>query len=131
MAIRGLFSRLESGNVHVSRRAEPTEEIIQHLRVLLNTRKGEAAAAAGFGVMDINDLVHGFPAAIERLQASLRETIQEFEPRLKNVIVQHVPDEQDPSHLRFEIIAQLVHRGARQPIRLFTRMGRNSQVELY
>lgn len=131
MAIRGLFARLESGNVHVSRRVDPVEEVIQHLRVLLNTRKGEAAATPDFGVMDINDLVHSFPAAIERMQVSLRTTLQEFEPRLKNVVVLHVSDEQDPSHLKFEITAQLVHRGARQPIRFVTRMGRSSQIELY
>jgi type VI secretion system protein len=131
MATRGLFSRLESGDVHASRRVDPVGEVVQHLRVLFNTRKGEAAAAPGFGIMDFNDIIHTFPSAIERMQQSLRQAIQEYEPRLRNVAVLHVPDESDPTGLRFEVSAQLVVRGSRQPIRFFTQLGRKNQVELW
>jgi type VI secretion system protein len=131
MAIRGLFSRLESGDLHTSRRVDPVEEVTQHLRVLLNTRKGESAAAPGFGIMDFNDIIHSMPSAIERMQQSLRQAIQEYEPRLKNVAVLHVPDESDPTGLRFEISAHLVQRGTRRPIRFFTQLGRSTQVELW
>lgn len=131
MTNRGLFSRLKSGDVHASRRAEPIEEITQHLKVLFNTRKGESVAAPGFGIMDFNDIIHTFPSAIERMQLSLRQAIQEYEPRLKNVSVFHVPDEQDPTSLKFEVSAQLVHRGTRRSIRFFTRLGRNNELELW
>jgi len=129
MAARGLFSRIKSGDVHASRRADPVEEVTQHLRVLFNTRKGEAAATPDFGIMDFNDIVHTMPAAIDRMQQSLRQAIQEHEPRLKNIVVLHVPDEADPTGLRFEISAHLVHRGSRRPIRFFTQLGRKTQVE--
>jgi type VI secretion system protein len=129
MAARGLFSRITSGDVHASRRGDPVEEVTQHLRVLFNTRKGEAAATPDFGIMDFNDIIHTFPAAIDRMQQSLRQAIQEHEPRLKNVVVLHAPDEGDPISLRFEISANLVERGSRRPIRFFTRLGRKSQVE--
>ena len=131
MANRGLFSRLKSGEVHASRQGEPIEEVTQHLRVLFNTRKGESVAAPSFGIMDFNDIIHTFPSAIERMQMSLRQAIQEYEPRLKNVTVLHVPDELDPISLKFEVSAQLLHRGSRQPIRFFTRLGRNSQIDLW
>lgn len=131
MANRGLFSRLQSGDVHASRRVDPVEEVTQHLRVLFNTRKGEAAATPDFGIMDFNDIIHTFPAAIDRMQHSLRQAIQDYEPRLKNVAVVHVPDEADPTSLRFEISAQLVYRGSRRPIRFHTRLGRSNQVELW
>jgi type VI secretion system protein len=131
MANRGLFSRLESGDLHTSRRVDPVEEVTQHLRVLLNTRKGESAATPGFGIMDFNDIIHTFPSAIDRMQQSLRQAIQEYEPRLKNVVVLHVPDELDPTGLRFEISAYLVERGSRRPIRFFTQLGRNNTVELW
>lgn len=129
MTNRGLFSRLKSRDVHASRRGDPVEEVTQHLRVLFNTRKGESVSAPGFGIMDFNDIIHSFPAAIDRMQLSLRQAIQEYEPRLKNVVVLHVPDEGDPTSLKFEVSAQLVHRGSRRPIRFFTRLGRNNQIE--
>jgi type VI secretion system protein len=128
---RGLFSRLKSGDVHTSRRGDPVEEVTEHLRVLFNTRKGESVAAPGFGIMDFNDIIHTFPSAIERMQQSLRQAIQEYEPRLKNVAVLHVPDELDPTSLKFEVSAHLVQRGSRRPIRFFTRLGRSNQVELW
>ncbi|WP_224247245.1 type VI secretion system baseplate subunit TssE [Hyalangium gracile] len=129
MTNRGLFSRLKSGDVHTSRRGDPLEAVTEHLRMLFNTRKGESVSAPGFGIMDFNDIIHTFPSAIERMQMSLRQAIQDYEPRLKNVVVLHVPDELDPTSLKFEVSAQLMERGSRRPIRFFTRLGRNSQVE--
>lgn len=109
MATRGLLDRLSSGG------AEPSDElasIMEHLRVLLNTRKGEAVTVPGFGLVDFSDLVHTFPASISTLQQSIRATILEYEPRLKNVTVRSVPD-QDPLVLKFEISAQPVTKNGR------------------
>ncbi len=111
MAGRGLLSRLAAGG------GEPPEEtasILEHLRVLLNTRKGEAATVPGFGLVDFTDLFHAFPGAVNTLQASIRATILEFEPRLRNVTVRHVVDP-DPLVLRFEVTAQPAQRGPRAP----------------
>ncbi len=109
MGGRGLLSRLEAGGG-----APPDEaaSILEHLRVLLNTRKGEAPTAPGFGLVDFTDLVHSFPASINTLQASIRATILEFEPRLRNVTIRHVPDV-DPLVLRFEVSAQPIQSAQR------------------
>lgn len=109
MAARGLLDRLQSGG---SQPPDEVASIIEHLRVLLNTRKGEAVTVPGFGLVDFSDLVHSFPASVSTLQASIRATILEFEPRLKNVTVRSVPDP-DPLVLRFEISAQPVQRSGR------------------
>jgi type VI secretion system protein len=109
VATRGLLDRLNSGG------SEPPDEvasIIEHLRVLLNTRKGEAVTVPGFGLVDFSDLVHSFPTSVSTLQASIRATILEYEPRLKNVTVRAVPDH-DPLVLKFEISGQPVQRNGR------------------
>ena len=107
---RALLSRIAGND------PPPQDEvarIVAHLRVLLNTRRGDAVTSPGFGVDDFSDLVHRFPEAISLLARSLRSTIPEFEPRLKNVSVRHIPDD-SPFTLRFEILAQLAQpRGAR------------------
>jgi type VI secretion system protein len=105
MARRGLLSRLDSEGSHASAE-DPSESIVAHLKVLLNTRVGDAATVPEFGVVDFTDVVHQFPASVQVLQQSIRETILHFEPRLKNVSVRHVPDE-DPLQLRFEITGHL------------------------
>ena len=104
--MRGLLSRIQQGSPGAP---DEASSIIEHLRVLLNTRRGEAVTVPGLGVVDFSDVVHAFPGAISTLQACIRDTLLEFEPRLKSVTVRHVPDE-DPLVLRFEITAQRANR---------------------
>ena len=113
MAGRGILSRLTQ--------AGPTDEVesvLEHLRVLLNTRQGESLCAPGFGVLDLSDVIHSFPLAYADLAQSIRATIAEYEPRLKNVTVRHVPD--DGLVLRFEIGAQIAGPRGNRGVRFAT-----------
>jgi type VI secretion system protein len=131
MSHRGLLSRLENGSLHLSsRREDPVESITRHLRVLLNTRQGESVASPGYGILDFNDVVHTYPAALQKIQASIRAAIQEYEPRLRNVVVLHLPDALEPTALKFEITAQLSLKGSREVLRFRTRVGSGGQVQL-
>jgi type VI secretion system protein len=62
--------------------------VLANLRLLFNTRPGDAAAAPDFGVPDLADLLHQFPAASGPLQQALRAAITRHEPRLRAVQVQ-------------------------------------------
>ncbi|AKF82211.1 type VI secretion system baseplate subunit TssE [Myxococcus faecalis] len=127
---RGLLSRIEVGTGSAEREQDMTDSIAQHLRVLLNARKGGSATVPGFGVMDFTDLVHTFPTAIQTLQSAIRATVLEFEPRIQHVSVRHVPDV-DPLLLRFEITAQPAGRGARGMLRFRTQMSPGGKVEVW
>ncbi len=131
MAHRGLLTRLAAGEGALAPRGNVVASILEHMRVLLNTRKGEAPASPSFGVMDFNDIIHLLPAAVSRMQQSIRAAIQEFEPRLKNVVVVHVPDEKEPTALRFDIVAQLNVPEAQGTIRFHTEMHPGGRVELW
>ncbi len=109
---RGLLSRLTATSVNEARPVNELESIVEHLKALLNTRQGEAPAVPDFGVVDFTDLVHNFPEAIQMLQRCIRTTILQYEPRLKNVVVQHVRDE-EALVLKFQITAQLQNKGGR------------------
>ncbi len=102
MAGRGLLSRIASG---APPRGE-AEAIVEHLRALLNTRAGEAPCCPAYGVVDFTDVVHGIPTSLQSLVKSIRATILEFEPRLRNVTVRALPGDGELA-LRFEISAQL------------------------
>jgi type VI secretion system protein len=115
VAGRGLLSRLVGGPGP----ADEVEAILEHLRVLLNTRQGEAISAPGFGVVDFSDVVHAMPGAIPALVKSIRATILEFEPRLRNVTVRHVSEEGELL-LRFEIAAQLANQKSPRTLRFAT-----------
>lgn len=75
--------------VHL-RRLPGTDEraaVLANLRLLCNTRPGDSPAAPDFGVPDLADLLHQFPAASTALQHALRAAILRHEPRLRAVQV--------------------------------------------
>ena len=115
MAARGILARISSG-------AAPADEvgaIVEHLRVLLNTRQGEAICAPTYGVLDFTDVVHAMPGAAQTLARSIKATILAHEPRLKNVVVR--PATQDGELvLRFEISAQLANQRAGRTLHFAT-----------
>lgn len=108
MGGRSLLSRIAGR----SEAADETAEIVGHLRCLLNSRRGQAPSAPGYGVVDFSDAVHALHGGAQLIAASIRATITEHEPRLKSVNVRHVQVDGELA-LRFEIVAQATTRGGR------------------
>jgi len=88
------------------------ESVLRNLRDMLNTRMLTSKANEEYGLPDFNDLITRFPDAIHELRRAIKTCIEKFEPRLNRVIVNYVPDENNPLALRFEINAQLVIGGS-------------------
>jgi type VI secretion system protein len=131
MAARGLLSRIAAGNGTLGPSGDVVESIAEHLRFLLNTRKGESVASPQYGILDLNDIVHTYPSAIPKMTLSIRTAIQEFEPRLKGVVVAYLPDEADPTALRFDITAQLSTPHRRGTVRFHSQVSPGGRVELW
>jgi len=127
MAARGLLSRLASADP--SRPVDEVHSIVGNLRAILNTRLGDSMAARGFGVVDFVDLVHQFPSAAQTIQRSIRSTVAEYEPRLRNVRVR-VVDNGDPLSLAFEVSARLVGDKRRGLVRVRTEMSQGGRVKV-
>ncbi len=115
MSGRGLLSRIASGAAP----ADEVDAIIEHLRVLLNTRQGEVVCSPSYGVVDFTDVVHAMPGATQTLVKSIRATILEHEPRLRNVSVRPVTQDGELL-LRFEISAQLANQRSGRTLRFAT-----------
>jgi type VI secretion system protein len=92
---RRLFTRVHADEGELAR-------VLANLRLLFNTRPGDAASAPDFGVPDLADLLHQFPAASGPLQQALRAAISRHEPRLRAVQIHS-----DPAGHALEISAQL------------------------
>ena len=89
------------------------ESILRHLRKMLNTRPDQVLIHTNYGMPDLTELVRDQPAAVEEVQAAIYRSIAQFEPRLRDVSVTHVPPEPGQSVLRFEIAGTLITE--RQP----------------
>jgi len=116
---RGLLARLRDGAD--GPRQDEIAAIADHLRCLLNTRRGSATGAPTYGLIALVDLVHNFPDAVAVIQRSIRDTILEHEPRLRGVSLRHVPGG-DPSLLNFEISGRLASAPDGLPLRFTTRL---------
>jgi type VI secretion system protein len=90
--------------------------VASHLSHLLNTRQGSAATVPDYGLPDFNDMITRFPVAITEIKREIKRTVEKYEPRLQRVRVTHVPDEDKPLSLRYEVTAQLMVQGKRSNI---------------
>jgi type VI secretion system protein len=126
MARRALLSRIGEADAAP---VDQVQSILSHLKVLLNTRQGDSPCVPGYGIVDFADMVHGFPASVPQLVKSIRSTIIEFEPRLKNVTVRHQPDE-GSLVLRFEIAAQLAQAKGTRMLRLATTVLPGGRIDI-
>jgi type VI secretion system protein len=127
---RGLLSRLDATGLKATRALDEHDSIVEHLRVLLNARRGGSPSCPDFGIPDFSDLVHNFPGAIQVLQRAIRETILAYEPRLRQVTVRHVPDD-EPLVLKYEIIAQPASRRGGNALRFSTQMSSGGRVNVW
>jgi len=119
------LSRL--GEKRTGRPPDEIDSIVEHLRALLNARQGQSPASPDYGLPDFTDVVHGVPKSIPGLQRSIGRAIERFEPRLKDVAVQHIPDD-EALVLRFEITAKLVSDDRRLKVR--TRVSAGGKFDL-
>jgi len=126
---RGLLFRIGSKRLNANQPIDEIDSIVEHLRVLLNTRQGEAPTAPDFGIIDFTDVVHAFPEGIQVLQRAIRATILQYEPRLKNVTVRHIRDD-EVLLLKFEIAAQLAQAGSRGTLKFRTQINAGGKFDV-
>ncbi|MBL8941626.1 MAG: type VI secretion system baseplate subunit TssE [Myxococcales bacterium] len=127
MAVRGLLSRLTSSDP--LRPPDEVQSILENLRAILNTRIGDSTSASGFGIIDLADLVHNFPNAAQMMEKSIRATVGEYEPRLKQVRVRLIPSD-DPLKLVFEIAARLAGDRHQGMVRVRTEVNSSGRVHV-
>lgn len=104
----GLLARMGSGGVQgVARVEDACAAITEHLRVLLQARPGGAASSVGFGLSDLADAVHSYPAGAQRIAGRIRGVIEMFEPRLARGIAVDLLAVDEGLQLTYRVSARL------------------------
>src|SRR6478735_131831 len=106
--------------------------VVDHVKTMLNTRAGSCLTAPDYGLVEVSEVLYDFPEAIGIVQRSIKNVLQTYEPRLKNVQVRHIKNE--ASHqmfLEFEITGQLAFPdGRRQQLRFTTAVDPAAKVKV-
>lgn len=133
-----LLNRLEhlsdpqSSDRYTRRDADTESAVTEHVVRMLNTRQGSCLTCPDYGLIEVSEVLYDFPDAVGIVQRALKNSLQQYEPRLKNVQVRHVKN--DYVHemvLQFEITAQLhLPDGRRQSLRFATTVDGSGNVKL-
>ncbi len=94
-----MYSRQDSGR--------KVESVIQYLQKLLNSKQGTTLMDDAYGMPDFTDLTVLFPDSVRDIERSISETMQRYEPRLSQVKVDFVFQDEESLSLRFQIHAVL------------------------
>ncbi len=104
--------------------------IKRHLVKLLNARAGASAATPDLGLVDFNLSSVETNDLTQHIAASIRQCIEEYEPRVKVRSVQFVSDPDRPLNLLFRIIVVMpaLNKGEQVQIDILMKDGRVAQV---
>lgn len=132
---RSLLERIDHPEVESIRQLTPdtnelSRSILRNLQNMFNTRQGSVLTVAEYGSPDFNDLVDQFPDAIMEIRKSILYNVKQYEPRLKNIRVRHIPDEENPLDLKFEISGQLNLGKSRTSVAFTTIMGDSGRIKI-
>lgn len=123
---RGLLGRMSSPDPR--RRTELMDSIVTNVTSLLNTHEGDGYTCPTMGC-DFVGLMSRWPTSESDIMATLRRTVELYEPRLRNVQVRRV--ESEAHALSIEITAELKDgSGSRDRIRLQTQLAVDGHFEV-
>src|SRR5512146_1880558 len=98
----------QSSERYTRRDIDTESSVTEHLVRMLNTRPGSCLTCPDYGLVEVSEVLYDFHDAIGIVQRALKNSIQSYEPRLKNVQVRHIKSEfAHEMLLQFEITAQL------------------------
>ncbi|WP_298775435.1 type VI secretion system baseplate subunit TssE [uncultured Shewanella sp.] len=109
---RSFFERLipDAPRVSVDHSSvdETMDSIKRSITRVLNARIGESQSCPEYGLLDFNDTsLSSFDLGLQ-IRLSIKQCIEQFEPRIKNVEVSVFNDENNPMNLTFNILGTLV-----------------------
>lgn len=81
--------------------------VVNHLQLLLNSRVGTTLMDGRFGLPDLSELKLTYPDSLRDMERTISHTIETYEPRLSQVDVRFVYQDERTLSLFFRIEATL------------------------
>jgi|SRR5579863_984317 len=106
------------------------DSILRHLRKMLNTRQGHVIVQPEYGMPDVTEFLRTLPEMVQAAQEGIRNSIERFEPRLRNVAVEYVPSQEILMELRFEVTAELVTESEEASVWFETAVAPSGHIEV-
>jgi len=98
------------------------KSILLHLQRMLNTRQENSQTVPNYGVPDLTEMGRNFPESARVLEGAIKRSVEEYEPRLRDVRVKFRTSEDEVLTLSFDVTARLVTRGEQASVQFETRL---------
>ena len=85
--------------------------VLQNLKRVLNARTDNAPAQPDLGTMSPIEVALAYPDSVVDAQRRVRECIEKYEPRLKDITVTWIESDDERLSLRFQISGRLATSG--------------------
>ena len=131
---KSLLERIDSGGDDIyNTEVDPGRvvgSIMRHLAKMLNVRQGSVTILPDYGIPDLNDMITSFPDGLVELRQAIKSSLENYEPRLSRIQVNHVKDEDDILSMKFEINAQLMVGDKPTPVSFKTVLRDGTRVDI-
>lgn len=104
--------------------------IVRNLERILNTRSGQAPAQMDFGIPPPSEIAQGYPESIGQIQKVLRQCIEKYEPRLRDVQIMQLESDDNRLVVRFQVSARLATSSDQRQIRFDTLIDPSGHIEM-
>ncbi len=104
--------------------------ILRNLDRMLNMRTGQAPAQMDFGIPPPNEIAAGYPESIGQIQKIVRQCIEKYEPRLRNVQVMQIESEDTRLVVRFQVSARLATTSDNRQVTFSTLIDPSGHIEM-
>jgi type VI secretion system protein len=104
--------------------------IHRNLQRVLNSRQGHALAALDYGSPDLTDLPSTVHESTREVEEAIRDTIEKYEPRLRDVEVSFSQEHEDVLTASFEIVGRIVMEDEDAAVRFESRVGFDGDVDV-
>lgn len=103
-----LFERIRKWSGHPQNHGrqdtgQRVESVVLHLQKMLNSRQGTTLMDKAYGMPDFTEIAALFPDSLRDIERSIAETIERYEPRLSQVKVNFVSQDNQSLSLCFHI----------------------------
>jgi type VI secretion system protein len=130
-AYGSLFERL-GGKTHARKKSSredcAMDSVAAHLAKMLSTRAGSVQTLPDYGLPDLNNMGLSLHESLTQAGSAIEEFVNAYEPRLADVKVHSLPNEDDPLRLAFTIEGLLEVNGIKRRVSFSARLNSSGQV---
>lgn len=125
------LKKITGENLRRQQEEDMIASIQSNLVLILNTRQGMTEHLPDFGLPDIHYVYNSLPQSLDALGEEIRQSLQKYEPRLRNIQVRFVSKSSDTFRATYHILGEIREGAEVSRIAFKTEVLRDGSADAY